>query len=162
MTRRQDETNRRIGLTGALALALTTLGFNASAADGGVSKFTGVKQVVNNCSVTTAFQTMNGMTQTFTTGGTSGDEVVVMFQATFSGVLDTFDTVFVRLTIDNTVQPTNVSVPIFGGANGSFTHGFNWISKALPPGNHTARIQWRTDLGSSACVDDRSLVILHQ
>ena len=162
MTRRQDGTNRHVRLAGALALAVCTLAANeALAIGGGVTKFDGTKAVINNCSISTNFQTISGMTQTFALGGTTNDEVVVMFQATWSGQTDPFDTAFVRLTIDGVEQPTNVSVPIFGGGNGSFTHGFNWISKALTPGSHTARIQWRTDLGSFLCVDDRSLVVLH-
>ena len=162
MTHRQDGTRRHVLLAGTLAIAVWTLAANdALAIGGGVTKFDGTKAVINNCSITTAFQTISGMTQTFTLGGTANDEVVVMFQATWSGQTDPFDTAFVRLTIDNLEQPTNVSVPIFGGGNGSFTHGFNWISKTLTPGNHTARIQWRTDLGSFLCVDDRSLVVLH-
>ena len=73
-----------------------------------------------------------------------------------------FDTAFVRLTIDGVVQPVNVSVPIFAGSEGTNTHGFTWVSRSLAPGSHTARIQWRTDLGSTFCVDDRSLVVLHR
>jgi hypothetical protein len=102
------------------------------------------------------------MVQTFFLGGTANDEVVVTFQASWSGVAMQFDTAFVRLTIDNVVQPTNVSVPIFAGADGTNTHGFTWISRSLAPGSHTARIQWRTDLGSTFCVDDRTLVVLHR
>jgi hypothetical protein len=133
----------------------------AWAIDGAASKFSGTRSVINNCSITTSFTTISGMTQAFTVGGTANDEVVVTFTGSFSGTLEQFDTTFVRLTIDNQVQPTNVSVPIFGGAPSSNTHGFTWISKALTPGSHTARIQWRTDLGSSVCLDDRSLIVFH-
>jgi hypothetical protein len=136
----------------------------AWAVTGTAGKFSGTRAVVNQCSITGAFTTIPGMVQTFVLGGTTSDEVVVTFQASWSGVAQQFDTAFVRLTIDGAVQPTNVSVPIFGGSQGTgtYTHGFTWISSSLAPGSHTARIQWRTDLGSTFCVDDRSLVVLHR
>jgi hypothetical protein len=134
----------------------------AAAQVGNVNKFSSTRAVINECSITTAFTTIPGMTRTFTLGGTATDEVVVMFQASWSGSAIEFDTGFVRLTIDGVVQPTNNAVPIFAGSTGTFTHGFNWISQGLAPGSHTARIQWRTDLGSTFCVDDRTLVVLHR
>jgi hypothetical protein len=134
----------------------------AWAVTGTAGKFSGTRGVVNECSITTSFTNMPGMVQTFVLGGTANDEVVVTFQASWSGMAMQFDTAFVRLTIDGAVQPTNVSVPIFAGSEGNYTHGFTWISKSLAPGNHTARVQWRTDLGSTFCVDDRSLVVLHR
>ena len=132
------------------------------AVTGTAGRFSGTRAVVNQCSITTAFTTIPGMVQTFVLGGTANDEVVVTFQASWSGVAEQFDTAFVRLTVDGVVQPINVSVPIFAGAEGTNTHGFTWISGSLAPGSHTARIQWRTDLGSTLCVDDRTLVVLHR
>ena len=148
---------------GSMFLSVSALiASEAGAVTGTAGKFTGTRAVINQCSITTVFATIPGMTQTFTLGGTANDEVVVTFQASWSGVTEQFDTAFVRLTIDGAVQPTNVSVPIFAGAEGTNTHGFTWISGSLAPGNHTARIQWRTDLGSTLCVDDRTLVVLHR
>ena len=37
---------------------------------------------------------------------------------------------------------------------------FNWQTSALPPGTHTARIQWRTNEGSLFCAGARSLIVL--
>ena len=134
----------------------------ALAVTGTAGKFSGTRGVVNECSITAAFTTIPGMMQTFSWVEPRNDEVVVTFQASWSGMAQQFDTAFVRLTIDGAVQPTNVSVPIFAGSDGTNTHGFTWISRSLAPGSHTARIQWRTDLGSTFCVDDRSLVVLHR
>ena len=134
----------------------------AWAVTGTAGRFSGISRVVPQCSITTAFATIPGMTQTFTLGGTANEEVVVTFQASWSGVAGTFDMAFVRLTIDGVVQPTNVAVPIFAGANRPITHGFTWISGPVTPGSHTARIQWRTDEGSTLCVEDRTLVVLHR
>jgi hypothetical protein len=148
---------------GAMFFSVSALAASeAWAVTGTAGRFSGTSKVINQCSITTSFTTIPGMVQTFVLAGTTNDEVVVTFQASWSGVAMQFDTAFVRLTIDNVVQPTNVSVPIFAGADGTNTHGFTWISRTLAPGSHTARIQWRTDLGSTFCVDDRTLVVLHR
>ena len=117
----------------------------ALAVTGTAGKFSGTRGVVHASSITTAFTTIPGIIR-HSSGGTANDEVVVTFQASWSGTAMQFDTAFVRLTIDGAVQPTNVSVPIFAGSEGTNTHGFTWISSSLAPGSHTARIQWRTDL----------------
>jgi hypothetical protein len=127
-----------------------------------ISRFDGVDEIVEACTTTSSFVTIPQMTRTFTLGGTVNDEVVAMFQGSLS--LDssggTFDTGFIRLTIDGAQQTPGV-VPAIG-ADDRGTHGFNWQSSALRPGTHTARVQWRTDLGSNFCVDARSLIILHK
>ncbi len=127
-----------------------------------ISKFDGVDEIVNVCTTTTTFTTMPAMTRMFTLGGSVNDEVVAMFQGFLE--LDTsggaFDTGFLRLTIDGAQQGPGV-IPVIGAGERG-THGFNWQSKALTPGSHTARVQWRTDLGGSLCVDARSLIVLHK
>jgi|GEM_PF-2845248 len=129
-----------------------------------VSKFSGVDDVVFECTNSTTFVNMPQMTRTFALGGTTADEVVVMFQGALN--LDgagTFDTGYVRLRIDNAVQGPGDQVPVRSpGSTETATHGFNWQSSSLSPGSHTARIQWRTDLGSTFCVDARSLIVLHK
>jgi hypothetical protein len=106
--------------------------------------------------------TVPQMTRTFTLGGSVNDEAVAMFQGSFS--LDAsggaFDTGFIRLTIDGVQQTPGVVPVIAPGGRG--THGFNWQTGALRPGAHTARVQWRTDLGGNFCVDARSLIVLHK
>lgn len=52
------------------------------------------------------------------------------------------------------------AVPLTGSDQFGSAHGFK--STPLPPGAHTARVQWRTDLGSEMCVDARSLIVLHR
>jgi hypothetical protein len=92
------------------------------------------------------------------------EEVVVMFQGTF--VLNTSsggspaDSGVIQLKVDGVVQ--DIGAPAIVYANHGGTHGFNFVTRVLTPGNHTARIQWRTDLGGSMCVGARSLVILHR
>ena len=64
-----------------------------------VGKFSGIDEIVEQCTNTTSFATIPQMTRTFTFGGTTSDEVIVMFQGSLS--LDDsggiFDTGFIRL-----------------------------------------------------------------
>jgi hypothetical protein len=129
-----------------------------------ISRFTSVDEIVEACTTSTTFVNMPSMSRTFTLGGSTADQVVVTFQAAAS-LNDNggpFDTGFVRLTIDGAAQgPADGLIPLIG-VNERGTHGFTWQSKRLTVGSHTARIQWRTDLGSDFCVDARTLVILHR
>lgn len=45
-----------------------------------VGKFSGIDEIVEQCTNTTSFATIPQMTRTFTLGGTTNDEVVVMFK----------------------------------------------------------------------------------
>ena len=38
----------------------------------------------------------------------------------------------------------------------------DWQSKPLAAVAHTAKVQWRMDLGSQICVDARTLIVLHK
>ena len=146
-------------LTTVAAQAATSRSTSRSAP---IKKFDGIHEIVEACTTGTSFATVPQMTRTFTLGGSVNDEIVAMFQGSLS--LDTgggtFDTGFIRLTIDGAQQGPG-EIPMIGaGDRGS--HGFNWQSAPLTPGSHTARVQWRTDLGSGFCVDARSLILLHK
>jgi hypothetical protein len=125
-----------------------------------IGKFSSVDEIVYNCTNGTTFANMPSMSRAFTLG--ASDQVVVMFQASATLSGQPFDTGFVRLTIDGTAQgPADGLIPLIG-VDERGSHGFTWQSKTLSQGSHTARIQWRTDLGSSFCVDARSLIVLHR
>ena len=47
---------------------------------GAISRFSGVHETASACTTSTTFVNMPSMTLTFAQGGTSADEVVVMFQ----------------------------------------------------------------------------------
>ena len=74
----------------------------------------------------------------------------------------------IRLSIDNVTQPgPGAGVFIYGGdpsidTQSGASHGFNFQSNSVNPGNRTARIQWRSFFGDEVCVADRSLLILHK
>ena len=155
----------------AIAAALTALSLDTAAAgvnrSGSVAKFDGVDGIAYSCTTSQTFTNMPDMTRTFSlpAGGTAS--VVVMFNAALNLSSSAFDTGFVRLTIDNQVVGPGDQVPVIGAETGSPEseedgHGFTWQTKPLAAGSHTARISWRTDGGSSLCVDARSMIILHK
>ena len=158
-------TRKRITVLSAVAvigLVAAVAAVGAVSRSAPISKFDGVDEIVEACTTTKTFATIPQMSRTFTLGGSVNDEAVAMFQGSFS--LDdsggTFDTGFIRLTIDGVQQSPGVVPAIAPGERG--THGFNWQTRPLAPGSHTARVQWRTDLGGRLCVDARSLIVLHK
>jgi hypothetical protein len=124
-----------------------------------ISRFDGIDEIVEACTTGTTFAQMPQMVRRFSVGGSANEEVVAMFQGSLSLSGDPLDTGFIRLTIDGVGQTPGVVPAIGEGERG--THGFNWQSAPLSPGIHRARVQWRTDLGGTLCVDARSLIILH-
>jgi hypothetical protein len=151
-----------ISVVGLIGLVATVAAVAAVSRSAPISKFDGVDEIVEACTTTKTFTTIPQMTRTFTLGGSVRDEAIAMFQGSLS--LDTsggtFDTGFIRLTIDGVQQSPGVVPAIGAGERG--THGFNWQTGPLSPGSHTARVQWRTDLGGSFCADARSLIVLHK
>jgi hypothetical protein len=124
-----------------------------------INRFDGIDEIVEACTTGTTFANMPQMARSFSVGGSVSNEVVAMFQGSLSLTGDPFDTGYIRLTIDGVGQTPGV-VPAIG-VDERGTHGFNWQSAPLSPGRHRARVQWRTDLGGTLCVDARSLIILH-
>ena len=149
----------------ALLVATTVSAFADPAAaatsrSGAISKFDGVDEIVQQCTNTTVFANVPQMTRAFTISG-SASSVVVTFSGSASLSGADFDTGFVRLTIDGVEQTPGV-VPFVQVGTLTAANAFTWQSRALTVGPHTARVQWRTDLGSSFCLDARSLVVLHR
>jgi hypothetical protein len=124
-----------------------------------INRFVGVDEIVEACTTGTTFAQMPQMVRRFTVGGSVSEEVVVMFEGSLSLSGNPSDTGFIRLAIDGVQQTPGVVPAIGAGERG--THGFNWQSSPLSPGLHRARVQWRTDLGGTLCVDARSLIVLH-
>lgn len=139
-------------LAGLIATAVAVAAINRS---GKVTNFAGRDEIVEACTSTTSFQTIPGMARTFTQG-TGGGAGVIQFSGALSLSGSQFDTGFLRLTIDGVQQGPGV-VPAIG-ANERGAHAFNWQAP-LAAGSHTARIQWRTDLGGTLCADARSMII---
>jgi hypothetical protein len=132
----------------------------ATSRSGVISKFDGVDEIVEQCTTRTSFGNVPQMSRTFSISG-GASSVVVTFSGAASLFGQPFDTGFVRLTIDN-VQQTPGEVPFVSVDQSSNSNSFSWQSASLANGSHTARVQWRTDLGSSFCLDARSLIVLHR
>jgi len=150
----------------AVAILGVAVGVAAEAAtlkSAPVNRFDSADTTISECTSTTTFVNLPDMARTFSLGGSVNEEVVVMVQGTFvlndSSGGSPSDSGVIQLTVDGVPQ---IGAPAIVYANHGGTHGFNFITGALRPGNHTARIQWRTDLGGSMCVGARSLVILHK
>jgi len=128
-----------------------------------VSLFNGVEDIVFRCTTSTSFVDIPGLSRSFNQTAGAAEEVVAMMQGSFSlSLASPFDTAFVRLLIDGAVVGPGDQVPLTSVESFGATHGFNWQSKPLAAGAHTAKVQWRTDLGSQICVDARTLIVLHK
>jgi hypothetical protein len=147
-------------IVGATVAALAGPATAATSRSGVISKFDGVDEIVQQCTNTTVFANVPQMTRAFTVSG-SASSVVVTFSGSASLSGTDFDTGFVRLTIDGVEQTPGV-VPFVQAGTLTAANAFTWQSRSLTVGAHTARVQWRTDLGSSFCLDARSLVVLHR
>ena len=150
----------------AVAMLGVAVGVAAEAAtlrSAPISRFDSADTTISVCTNTTTFVNLPDMARTFSIGGSVNEEAVVMVQGTFalndSSVGSPSDSGVIQLTVDGVAQ---IAAPAIVYANHGGTHGFNFITGALRPGNHTARIQWRTDLGGSMCVGARTLVVLHK
>ncbi len=117
------------------------------------------------CTVSPQFNPMPDMTKTFSFGGTRPRSVMVLFQVRSSTTPE--DTgLSIEVTIDGVITSGPRDVLLFfrglGDEADAGTHGFNFISDPLVPGEHTARILWRDTGGGSVCVSARSMIILHK
>jgi hypothetical protein len=157
---------RTLCATAALAAYVSAVseGHAATTRSAPIGKFSGVEDIIFECTTSQTFTNIPGLSRTFNLGAGAAEEVVVMLQGAFSwDSASADDTAYVRLLIDNQVQGPGDQVPFNSvDSRGGGTHGFNWQSKPLRPGNHTVRVQWRSDFGSSLCVDARSLIVLHK
>jgi len=132
--------------------------------EGSVKKFTGVQVAPFDFACTSSFpdfEDMPGMTVPFTVHGKG--RVLIMFQGQFGGFASTPGSrAIIRFTIDGNVVPAAGAIGNDHGT-GAQTFGFNAMSDELGPGLHEAKVLWHTAPGAAtSCVEERSLIILHQ
>jgi hypothetical protein len=117
------------------------------------------------CTTSTAYVPMPGMTVTFAIAGTINRNVLALFQGEFFNN----DSALARVVVDGNVQPgpgDAVSPFALDSGNGAGsaidqTNGFNFITNKLSPGvTHTLTLQWASVGGNQVCVDERSLIVL--
>jgi len=132
--------------------------------EGSVKKFDGVQVAPPDFACTSSFpdfEDMPEMSVPFTMHGKG--RVVIMFQGQFGGFSSTANArAVIRFTIDGNVVGAAGAIANDHGT-GSQTFGFNAFSDELEPGPHTAQVLWHTfPAGATSCVEERSLIILHQ
>jgi hypothetical protein len=170
----------RLALLAGIALAASALFAigRASADEGGPGRGEAVSTSVSNvatgradavdatdlqCTTSTSFTDLPGMSETFSFGGNHSRPVIVLFQGTWVSAAQA--EAFIWLTIDGVVQPSPgwTILAHEDDASADFeTNGFNFISAPLAPGTHTATIQWYSGNGNQVCVVGRSMVVLHK
>jgi hypothetical protein len=113
------------------------------------------------CTAAPFYNDMPDMSKTFRLAGTVSRPVIVLFQGQWTVVTDS---ALIQLTIDGVVQSPEIIVDArpSGVPGDNESHGYNFVTNALAPGMHTATIQWRDGGGGPACIDDRSMIILHK
>lgn len=122
------------------------------------------------------FVDMPGMTLSFAQGGAEAHDtvgVVVAFSGYFPGSVGPTltDGVFVLLEVDG--EPHDLtslnegvllaSRPFDGNASGS--RSFNFVTRDVPPGNHTLTLRWKDDVASgdgTICVGERTMYVIHR
>jgi hypothetical protein len=127
-------------------------------------KADGVQTDIVDCNDSSPFRNMTEMLVSFKIAGSVPRAVIVLFEGewfSFSGEGPT--QARIRLSIDGIPQVEEVvlatrrDVPSEDG-----THGYNFVTDALAPGLHVARIQWGVGFGGRSCIGDRSLIVLHK
>ena len=114
------------------------------------------------CTSSSAYVDMPSMTVTFTTHGPP-NPAIVLFQGEWH--VSGSAIAALRLVIDNVVQtgPGDNNSPFAAHSGSRFeTNGFNFISNILRSGSHTAKIQWATRSAGQACVNERTMIVLHR
>ena len=136
-------------------------------ANGPIGNFSAQDATDEQCTNSTAYVDMPGMSVSFTISGTAKRHVLALFQ----GEWFNNDRALARVVVDGVVQsgPGEPNSPITldsGNDAGSpidQTNGFNFITDNLTAGvKHTLKVQWASVAGGSICVDERSLIVLRR
>jgi hypothetical protein len=114
------------------------------------------------CTSSSVYVDMPSMKVTFKTHGPP-NPAIVLFQGEWH--VKGSAIAALRLVIDNVVQtgPGDDNSPFAAHSGSRFeTNGFNFISNVLRSGTHTAKIQWATRSAGQACVNERTMIVLHR
>src|SRR5688572_14054155 len=130
---------------------------------GTVSKWVAKNSNDDQCTTSSEWTTVSDTTVTFNTTAFH-QRVLIMFQGSWERTGESSSpNADLRAVIDGNV----VNIDGIGDVEtvdideADDTHGFNWISEELHPGGHTAWIEFQeTGSSDSACVDERSMIVL--
>jgi hypothetical protein len=131
--------------------------------NGAIGHFSSQNATDTQCTTSTSFVDIPGMSVTFTIGGTARQTVLALFQ----GEWFNNDRALARIVVNGFVVPgpgdnlSPVAMDSGNDAGGSVdeTNGFNFITNALKPGVKTLKVQWASVGGHQICVDERSLIV---
>jgi hypothetical protein len=137
---------------------------------GHIKEFDGVQVAPPDSACTTnadTFEPIPGVSLSFSVpfgvlDGNGPTQVVLMFQGQFGGFTSTPGSrVILQLQVDGHVAGSAVAIANDTGT-GVQTFGFNSFTP-ITHGNHTAEALWHTfPAGGESCVEERSLIVLHQ
>lgn len=115
---------------------------------------------------------MPGVTANFMIKGHEPTSVTVSFVGSWTKPTDSPAAgAFILLEVDGSrvdITSTNGGVLASPGTAtdvSSGTHGFNFVTDPIAPGNHVAKIRWADNLligTGTICVSERSMVIFHR
>jgi hypothetical protein len=145
-----------------IAAASVAVAHAATGAGSPVTRFSATHESASTCTNSTTYVNIPQTTTQFTMGGSTNDEVLVMFTASmnmFPGTTGQIDAADIRLTIDGTLLQSPLDVRVLE-SDDTGSVAFNWPTGALTPGAHTARVQWKTQNGNMLCAAARSLTVL--
>ena len=134
--------------------------------NGSIGHFSSQNATDTQCTTSTSYVDMPGMSVTFTIGGTARQTVLALFQ----GEWFNNDRALARIVVNGFVVPgpgdhlSPVALDSGNDAASSIdeTNGFNFITNPLKPGVKTLKLQWASVGGKQICVDERSLVVLRK
>ena len=130
---------------------------------GAIGHFSSKNSTDTQCTTSTSFVDIPGMSVTFTIPGTARQTVLALFQ----GEWFNSDRALARIVVNGFVVPgpgDNLSPMALDSGNdaGSVvdeTNGFNFITNPIKPGVKTLKVQWASVGGKTICVDERSLIV---
>jgi hypothetical protein len=136
---------------------------NASFSGVKMNKFDAVDGGGSGCAPAANWGDIPGATQTFKLGGTANRPVLVTVSLQ-AVLIAQGSSGYVRLLIDDGQQgvgPLTWHVAGPGGGSANDTLGYTFLTLALAPGSHTAKVQFNGSLSNSFCLDHWTMAILH-
>ena len=157
----------------AAVMILGVILFTGCATSSPVTKTTSVVSDNKTCRTSSdnSVADMPDVIANFTVEGDEPTSVIVSFVGSWTKPTDsTAAGAFILLEVDGSrVDITSINGGVLAspgtGSVGNGTHGFNFVTDPIAPGNHVAKIRWTDNLingTGTICVTERSMVIFHR
>lgn len=169
-------------MTGAMLLSLSVTAFAGGHSDGQTSgsrsvgamaqtscgkDFKKVEIAQNSTSQSTsstAFSDVSGSTVSFNTGGSSNSCVLVNFSAQAFAPADRGQILHLQAIRDGNITSVDGSIQL-AAENASFSdaHAYNFLFTDVPPGAHTIKMQYRSQVsGQDVFINDFDMLVEHK